>query len=1034
MMKSILINEKRTWWLLPLLLLLSAAPVFAQRTVHGQVTDDSGTGIPGATVMVKGSQSGTVTDMDGKFSIGVKDNSTILVFSFVGYASQEVTVGSQSSVDVSLSEDMAELEEVVVVGYGTQKKSDLTGAIASVDQQVITERGVTNPVQSLQGSVAGVVINNPTGRVGDQISVTVRGNNTLQSGASAPLYVVDGVVTDNISFLNPQDIAKIDILKDASSAAIYGSRGSNGVVLIQTKGGVNVPSGTTISFQTFYGIKAPARLPKMMSPAQWELYHMSAYLATANTNTVTTPDQFYDLVVSEEQNSLLRKRFETLDGFDWYDAILKNGTQSNTNLSFNHRSGASSYTFGVGYQNETGNIKKEGLKKYTMRLAMDQQIKPSLKINAKVTTTFSNIQRGSEYAMQEAFRLNPFLSPWAVDDDGNEIIGDLFPLPGKLTDSEGNYLINKTSTYNPLLEIANSSNETRQWNVLASTFAQYDPTSWMMLRSTFSAGLKSYHRGIYHGAQTNTGVSNDDLPSSSMASFENFNYTWDNQMNLKKNFSGHGFNLLLLQSIYVTRTDTSYLASTHQPFDTEYYNVGSGTQSTFYVGNYFQKSQLASFAIRLNYDYKDKYLVTVTNRWDGSSLLAEGHKWSSFPSVALGWRIAKEAFMPQGTILSDLKIRASYGVTGNNNVSPYSTVNKLDQQTYYDFNGTTANGWVSSSLANKALTWEKLHEINLGVDYSLFNYRITGSVDFYHRISDKLLLTQTLPLETGYSSIRANAGSVKNQGVEVSLTTTNIQNNLIRWETTWTFTRNVNSIQSIYGQSKNDDVGNGWFIGQPVNAYYNYKFAGIWQADQAAEAAEYGQTPGQAKVVDVNHDGKIDSDDDRVILGSPNPKWIGGLISRLYVGNFDLNITVYAKQGVLAYSNFHANFENTYDRGRQKLDLSSWYIPENNYGVAAQTSNKYPQPRNEGIYWNDSNVGYYKNASFVKINNISLGYTLPDKILNMANISKLRVYVNVLNPFTFTKYTGYDPEWATASFQVGRVSSITTQFGLSMNF
>lgn len=1034
MMKRLLftLKQKRIG-ILPVLIFLSAQ-AFAQRTISGTVRDQDGNSIPGATVLVRGTSTGTITDMDGKFSIEVPDNSAELVFSFVGYGSQVISVAGQTSVEVTLAEDLEELSEVVVIGYGTQKKSDLTGAIASVDPKVITERGVTSPVQSLQGSVAGVQINSSTGRVGDPIDITVRGKNTLQSGANTPLFVVDGVITDGIDFLNPQDIAKIDILKDASSAAIYGSRGSNGVVLIQTKGGVNVPGGTSVSLETFYGVKTPSRLPDMMSPEKWRYYHMSAYLATVNPSTVTTPEQYYDAVLPPASNSLLRTRFENLDGFDWYDAVLKNGIQSNTNLSINHRNGASSYTFGIGYQNETGNIDKEGLDKYTARLSLDQEISPSFKTGAKFSASLSNIQKGSELAMQEAFRLNPFLSPWAIDDDGNEIVGELYPLPGKLQDSQGNTVIDKTSTYNPLLEIKNSSDEIRKWNALASAYLQYDPTDWLMLKSSISAGLETYREGIYHGAETNTGVSNNNLPSSSLEYFQNFNYTWDNQINLKQDFNQHGFNLLLLQSIYVDRTETSYMSSKQQPFDTEFYNVGSGPQSTYNLGNNFLKNQLASFAVRLNYDFDDRYLITLTNRWDGSSLLAEGKKWDAFPSAAFAWRIANEAFMPTGTALSDLKLRASYGTTGNNNVSPYSTVNTLNQQTYYDFNGETANGWIATALANKQLAWEKTKEVNLGLDFALFNFRISGSVDWYRRISDELLLEQTLPLETGFSSIIANAGSVKNSGVEIALTTTNVETQLIRWQTTFTFTKNNNSIEEIYGQSKNDDVGNGWFIGESIDSHYNYKFDGIWQADETAEAEAYDQTEGQAKVVDVDNNGEITPEDDRVILGSSNPDWIGGLISRLNIGNFDFTVSVYAKQGVLAYSNFHANFEDMRDRGRQKLDVSDWYIPENEYGVEPQYSNKYPQPRNGGTYWRDNGVGYYKDASFVKIQNISLGYTLPNSLLTRMKVTNLRVYVNVLNPFTFTEYTGWDPEWAEASFAVGRVSNTTTQLGLSLKF
>ncbi|WP_020528374.1 SusC/RagA family TonB-linked outer membrane protein [Flexithrix dorotheae] len=1032
-MKMKLLQLKRIYTLIPLLFFLSIN-LQAQSTISGTVSSsDDGEFLPGVSILIKGTSTGSITDLNGNFKIQA-NTGDILQFSYIGFQSYETVVGTQTTLDIKLLPDLEQLEEVVVIGYGTQKKSDLTGAIAGVDSEVINERGVTNPIQSLQGSIAGVQITNSSGRVGDGFDVTIRGKNTLNSGATEPLYVVDGTIVDNIDFLNPQDIAKIDVLKDASSAAIYGSRGSNGVLLIQTKGGVHVPEGTNISFESFYGFKDPARLPEMMGLEKWRDYHLSAYLATINPSKVTTPEEFYDAVVSPGSNRVLRNRFETLDGYDWYDGVLQSGRQSNNHLSINHRNGGSAYSIGLGYQNETGNIENESLDKYTLRSSIDQEIGKKIKTGGSISVSLSNIQRGSQVAMREAFRLNPFLKPWDIDENDQDIVGKLFPQPGKLTDVNGDFVINKTSTYNPLLEIANSKDETRQWNGIGNVYLQYKPMDWLSFKTSFSAGLENYRRGKSWGAQTNTGVSNNNLPSSEIDYYENFNFSWDNQMDISKRFNDHSINFLALQSIYVNQTETSGFSSSNQPFDTEFYNVGSGLQSTYNLNNFFSKSQLSSYALRLNYSFKDKYLVTFSNRWDGSSLLAEGYKWNAFPSAAVAWRINNEDFLVNSKAVSNLKLRVSYGFTGNNNVSPYSTVNTLDVQTYYDFGGNAANGWVPSSIANKALTWEKTKEINIGLDYGFLNHRINGSIDYYNRLSDELLLDQTLPLETGFTSIVANAGSVRNSGVELMLTTVNVQKGLVSWETVFTFDKNTNKIESIYGQSENDDIGNGWFIGESIDAHYNYKFDGIWQASEADLAEEYNQTEGQAKVVDINNDGQISPDDDRMILGSSNPSWSGGIISRLKVSNFDFNFTIYAKQGVYAYSNFHANFEDMRDRGRQKLNVADWYVPANDYGIPAQASNSYPQPRNGGTFWRNNGVGYYKDASYVKVNNISLGYTLPQSALEKIHVKHLRFYVNVLNPFVFTSYTGWDPEWAEASLNIGRVSNVTTQLGLSLKF
>lgn len=720
------------WGLVFLLGIGLSISSFAQEVITGTVIDSGeGEPIPGASVLLKGTTTGTTTDFDGNFSISVPDGEAILVFSFIGYEKQEITVGNRSKIDVELVSSLTDLESVVVVGYGTMKKSDVTGAIAGVDSDLITERGTTSPVQSLQGSVAGVQVSNSTGRLGDGFNMTIRGNNSL--AGSEPLYVVDGVVTNNIDFLNPNDIAKIEVLKDASSAAIYGSRAAGGVVIVETKGGTDIPDATTFSFDTFYGVKTPARLPEMMSLEQWRDYHMSAYLGTTNNGEGMTPQEYEDVVLGPN-NPVLAERFNNLDGFDWYDAVLRNGMQTNNHLTISHRSGASTYNIGIGYQKETGTLEQESLDKYTFNMNINQHINDKFMAGANMALSHGTNQRGSGNAMQEAFRLNPFLSPWAIDENGDEIVGDLFPQPGKLTYPNGDWAANKTSTYNPLLEIANSSDETRSLRGVGNAYLQYDPLDWLSLKSTFSIGFNNNRRGRFWGAMTNTGINNGNLPSSEVSYYNNMNTTWDNQLNISKAFNDHSFNFLALQSIFVDRTERANMSSTQQPFETEFYNVGSGLQETYNLGNGFSKSQLASFALRLNYSYLDKYLVTVSNRWDGSSLLSEGNKWQAFPSVALGWRLNKEAFLANSSTVSDLKLRLGYGTVGNNNVSPYRTVNALTSQTYYDFNGTAANGWVQNSIANKALTWEKTKEINAGVGYPCWHAnRIFGNIPIWDR-------------------------------------------------------------------------------------------------------------------------------------------------------------------------------------------------------------------------------------------------------------------------------------------------------------
>lgn len=1026
---------------LTFMLLFSFNPLQAQEgaIVSGTIIDsESLMPLPSVNIVEQGTSNGVATDFDGNYSITLKTENAVLEISYIGYTAQIIAVDGNSSINIEMSPDAESLSEVVIVGYGSVKKKDLTGAVNTISASDITERNVTSPLEAIQGNVPGVQISSSTGRIGDGFDITIRGANSLLSN-TGPLYVVDGVPTDDISFLNPQDISRMDILKDASSAAIYGSRGASGVVIITTKSGSTAKSGMNISYDTSYGTKEVARLPKMMDGEKWWYYHESAYLATTNggNNDTTTPDMLQASVIGTA-NSVLAQRVANNNTFDWYDAILQSGEQTNNYLNISGRAeNGLGYNLGLGVQSETGNIPNESIDKYTLKAGLNHQINEKFATGVNITIARTDEELGSDVAMREAFRLNPFLSPWEVDDSGNEIVGQYFAQPGKLTtpSDPNSFVINKTSTYNPLLEIANSSDQIKKWRTLANVYFEYKPIDWLTLKTTYSGNYNNSRRGKYWGVLTNTGNSNQNLASSEIINSQNFNYTWDNQFNINYTLKeDHAFKLLGLQSIYANETESSFLSSLRQPFETGFHNVGSGDSGTYNLGSNYIKKTLNSYAVRLNYAFKDRYLLTVSNRWDGSSVLSEGNKWESFPSISAAWKMNEESFLSDSNTISNLKLRASLGYTGNDSVDAYSTLNGLNQQTYYDFDGENANGWLAATLANSELTWEKTRELNFGLDFGLLNNRITGSVDVYDRLSDDLIYQQTLPYESGWESTFANVGSVSNKGFEVLLRTKNVKTENISWETTFTFTKNTNKLESIYGQSEVSDIGNNLHLGESLNSYYNYVFDGVWQPGEEAEAASYGQTPGQAKVKDLNSDGKIDPNDDRKIIGNSDPDWSGAITSNLKVGNFDFSVSAFTNQGVLVFSEFHQNFTDVRDRGRQKLDIADWYIPENAAGVPAQYSNSYPQPRNGGTYWRNDGVGYYRDASFIKVKNITLGYTLDDNITDKLKMKRCRVYANVLNPFVITDYDGYDPEWAAAGYNIARVSSITYQLGLSLNF
>lgn len=999
--------------------------------IEGKITDAAGLSLPGVNIQEKGTKNGTSTDFEGSFKINVTSNKAVLIISYLGFQTQEVSTAGKTKINVSLAEQSNSLNEVVVVGYGSVKKTDLTGSVSTISAATITERNTTSALEAIQGSTPGVQISSSSGRSGDGFKVVIRGNNSLVG--SSPLYVVDGVPVDNIDFLNPQDIARMDVLKDASSAAIYGSRGASGVIIVTTKSGANVKSGINVTFESSYGTKTAARMPKMMNGEEWWKFHQVAYMSA--TPATQTPAQLAAL--AGNQSPLLVSRANNGYNFDWADAVLKTGMTQNNYLNVTGRSDSGlSYNLGFGIQSDEGLIDNDGTDKYSFKLGLNHKINDKFTTGANVTIARVDTQLGSDLAMQDAFRLSPLMSPWAIDADGNERVGTLFFLPGKLTYPNGSWAINKTSTVNPLMEIANSSQKEKTWQTVGNVFFQYQALKWLSFKTTFAAGIENTVTSAAYGAQTNAGVTLNGKNSASIKNYNNFNYTWDNQIDLKHTFAEvHDFSVLLLQSLYSNVDETSYLYSNNQPFDVGSNNMGSGVQTSYNISSGYQKNTLSSYAVRLNYTFKDKYLLTASTRWDGSSVLSEGNKWQSFPSVALGWKISKESFLANSTIISDLKLRASLGYTGNDNVAPYTSQALLNQQTFYANGANVVSGWQSENLANQDLTWEKTRELNFGLDFGFLQNRISGSVDVYDRLSDKLIYKQQLPAESGWKNTFANVGSVSNKGVEVLLTTKNIKSEKVNWETTFTFTKNVNKLESIYNQDKVSDIGNKLILGSELNPNYNYVYNGVWQESEAALAASYGQAPGQARPKDLNGDGKFNQND-RTVIGNANPEWQGSLYSKLTVGNFDFNFSVLTSQGQTVLSTFHQNFADVSDRGRQKLAMD-YFIPTNGTGIQANANNTNPRPgpvaTGAGAYWT-SLFGYYRDVSYVKIKNISLGYTLDSELLKRLKISNLRIYVNVLDPFVFTDFDGYDPEWAASPFGVNRPASVTTQLGLSVKF
>lgn len=1026
----------KLYYFIIMMVCLSVQTAYSQnRRISGTVTDaKTGEPLIGVSVKVKGTNTGASTDAAGSFTVTVTTPGATLLFSYMGYQPQEVPAGTQARLNIKMTSDTKALDEVVVVGYGTMKRAQVATAVGSVTGQAIAERGTVNPLQGVQGQVAGVDISQGSGRAGAGFNVQIRGQNSL--AGSQPLYVVDGVIVPDINFLNPQDIAKMDVLKDAAATAIYGSRGSNGVIIVSTKGGASVKGGPTLSYDGYVGIRSVTRMPNFMTGDQWWEFRQNAYISPELLAGRTN----YDNTIGSFNNPTILQRVADKDYTDWQDLVIKRGIQSNHWLTASGVSdnGKIRYVIGAGYQNEKGNFLQETFDRYNIKSSVESDLNKYWTAGLSLNYSISEMERGSDVGIRNAFAMAPIFKPY--DEQGNLVFR-----PGQIP-VNANTTTSVTSTVNPLLEIPNTENNTRRNFGVANLFLQFAPAPWLNLRSSFQPSVSNMRNGRFWGSLTTEG--DGLLPDAQRVNQQTFSYILDNMITVKKDIKDHSFNFTGLYSIQKDRFEQDSTRVNDLPFNSSYHNLGSSSNRQKATSEFSQFS-LMSYMARLNYSYKNRYFITLVNRWDGASRLAEGNKWASFPSVALAWQMGDEDFIKKYTFISDLKLRLSAGKAGNNNgVQPYGTQATLGSPSFYDYGGTLGLGYAPGRLPNVSLTWERTREYDLGLDYGFLRGKISGSVDVYDKRSEGLILNRLIPVENGYTSIVDNVSSVSNKGIELSLRTVNISTPKFSWTTSFTFSRNKNAIIELLN-GKQDMVGNKWFIGKPINVNYTYIYDGIWVESERAQAAVYGQFPGQAKVRDVNNDGKISSTDDRAIIGQKDPKWTGGFSTQLTWKAFDLSASLFARQGMQIFSPFHSQFGNYADRGTMKV-YYDYYMSENKV-TPTRTSTAYPMPNNIGPYWSGiAGVGYYKDVSFVKVQNISLGYTLPGGIVKQMHIKGLRVYANVLNPFVWSKFDGFDPEgasgvdpnvnpWDNNNNSGGSLnnlapSTVTYQFGVNLKF
>lgn len=998
-------------------LFVLALGVTAQNAnISGVVMDDMNITIPGASVVVKGTTLGTITDIDGNFSLPVPADAEVIVVSFIGYTTQELVLdGKTSNYQIKLETSSIGLDEVVAVGYGSVKKSDLTGAVASLDSDNLTEMRKTDAAQAIQGRVAGVDVSRLSSKPGAPMSIKIRGNSVITNPNSAgrdgvssdpmddlssPLYVVDGIFMDDISVVNPSDISKMDILKDASATAIYGSRGANGVVIITTKSGIE--GKTQFTYDGSFGVNTATNIPDMMTGDEYVAFIDDYARATewqslvnngngtADAYNAIDPD-FSTYFVGEDEQANVANREYT----DWAGDYRKVGIQTSHSVGMSGGSNGLVFSGSLGYMKDEGVIGIEAYERYNAGLSLSKKVTDVVTVGMKTYVTYSDREEGSSELFRSTLRLAPTLS--STDENGEFIVSpDLadtrFIHPEY--EAEGAWTVN-----------------TRKYNVSANFYVDIKPVEWFNFKSTFSPNLTNSRYGEYRGLLTKSSR-NDETRTRAYYETDFSNaYTWDNIANFDFNIiEGHDMKATVISSLYSRQQEGS--AIQNRDFDSDqysYYSIGAGTDKQS-ATSYYTKQTIASFAARLNYNIQEKYLFTFTGRYDGSSKLAEGHKWNFFPSTAFAWRVNQEDFMYGVDWIDNLKLRVSYGESGNDkSVSPYASMAFLSDANYL-FGDTGAKGKVVTGLSNDQLGWETSKEYNIGFDLGVLRNRVRFSFEYYNKKTVDSILDRDLMWLSGYSSAMGNFGSVRNKGVEMVLNTANIAEGDFKWSTSFNFAKNVNEIVAIDGDTEtifpsNDDHGI-LRVGEAVDAIYAYEKVGIWQLDEIEEAAVYNSVPGQYKFTDQNEDGVIDTDD-KVVIGTRSPQWTGGMTNNFSYKNFDFSVMVYTRQGVMGHSEFYQNFGTyTAESDFNKLDMDYW-TPNNTGGEFAMPI---MGDTGDAKDLGDGGGYHYVDMSFVKVGNIGLGYQVPALALEKFKISNCRLSLDVQNPFTFTDYQGPDPE------------------------
>lgn len=965
---------KRKMSLLGLICLFTSI-LMAQTKISGTVTDVDKNPLPGVSVVCKSTSQGTVTNLDGKYTIEINKGNT-LTFSLIGMQTQDIKIASQSIINVIMHESTIELDEVVAIGYGTAKKSDLTSSIISVKPDELKNVKVGSAADALQGLATGVLISKGSFKPGGSSNIIIRGNGSFGNGGASttPLYIIDGVMSNaGLDVIAPSDIESIEVLKDAASTAIYGSRASNGIILVTTKKGKT--GKASITFNTNIGIQNLINKQKVLNASQFK-----EILDAATDNTY--------LWDKEEQ-----RMFDEGRSTDWQDLITQSGVYQNYNLGITGGSEKTTYYLGLDWVDQEGIIKNTGYQKGNIRFNLDSKLNNWLTMGAKFNVIRSSTNSSNTDGVAGMNSLDQGTMGSAIASKPS----------APIFNEDGTYYDNLLLRPNPVAAVTYFKNNFTQTRINASFNLEAEILKNLILRTENGTEYINNQSNVFQDSRM-TGIYKN-VNISDRENGEQFYLQTENTLTYQLNkgihrltavggFSASIFNWTMMSAQVLNASNI-----------TQNDNLGTGTPKS--INSDKVKSTLASFFGRVNYSLADKYLLTVTLRADGSSRFAKGHKWGYFPSGGLAWRINQEDFLKDVNFLDNLKLRTSYGIVGNQEISSYQSMAQVDatssRYTDYVFGGTLANGSRTSILAQPDLTWEKSRQFDLGLDFAFFKNRLSGSIDGYYKYTYDLLYNVPLPLESGYRTALVNVGAMKNRGIELTLNSVNIDAKDFTWQTSLNYSFNKNEIDKLYNDLER--VGN-YFVGQSINVIYTKRFGGIWQSDEAEIAKIYNAEPGDYKIIDRNRNNIID-DDDRDFVGQTTPQFFGSFSNTFKSHGFDLTIFLTYAGGHKIYNPFA--YLDSYS---PSANMSPDYY--HNYWTPERPSNKYPRlgSTNSQLYETD---GMYQKGDYIRLKNLELGYTLPRNIANKVYASNIRVYASVQNLVTFTKYTGFDVETSNAN-------------------